>query len=117
MADAVSARHLEGVDLVGLAIGGLALMMGLVIAPRFSRLTADLGGKIPTVTRLVLTPWCSPVLGCVPPTIVADGIAPRATATARAARTFAAFVIFFAALTLFPIRASLPLFSMHSAVE
>ena len=94
MADAVSARHLEGVDLVGLAVGGLALMasltMGLVIAP---------------------------VLGCVPPTIVADGIARRATATARAARTFAAFVICFAALTLFPIRASLPLFSMHSAVE
>ena len=121
MAGPGSQRRLEQIDLLGLSIGGLWLLCsfatGLLAVPRFSKIIADLGGEAPALTQLVLRPWFTPLIGCAPLMIVADGVRRRASTTNRALRTATALAIIVGEFALFLVAANLPLFSMHSALK
>jgi len=74
-----SAAPLTALDWIGAALAWLLalalLLFPLVVLPSFRAMFSDLGGELPQLTRLVLTPWPALGLGATAAASTAAGVA------------------------------------------
>ncbi|MCA9551761.1 MAG: hypothetical protein KC933_17120 [Myxococcales bacterium] len=100
--------------LAGLVALGLFLFPVIVIPPWRSML-AELGGAVPGLTQLALTPWFAPAHGLV--AVVLLGMGARGRLTRRRAAVVAAFFWGAAALAANITALYLPIFQLSGTIE
>jgi type II secretory pathway component PulF len=112
---------LTAVDLVGLGFAVLGLLWAtvavLLVAPSFATMFADLGGQLPTFTRLCLSRWFPFLIGSVPLAVAMVGPVLRAERPTRLLLMGLSIVLSLAMPAIFLVGMYLPIFSIAGSIK
>jgi hypothetical protein len=102
---------------VAAAGGALLAAFPFTVAPAFGRMFQDMGGALPAVTRIALSPGPALALAGVCLALVAVGVWPGGSLRRRRLLVVAGFVVFLASLAFLTSALYAPMLGMASAIK
>jgi hypothetical protein len=93
------------------------MVFPFVLGDRFAKVFAELGGALPSASRLVLTRWFPPGLALVPAAMLVVGVASRPSAGVRRGLIAGAFVAVLVSTSFCLYGLYAPIFALAGAIK